>query len=104
MITINVGAQVSLGLTYDPDANGLSTDLLPAVPVWGSSDDRIATVVQSEDGRTASLLAVAPGSVRINVLSGDLSDSLDCDISLPLNTAGITTGIHIMVVAVQEPT
>lgn len=105
MITINVGANVNLGLTLDSDVNGLATDILPAVPMWSTSDASVATITMSEDGRTAVLMGVAAGAVQVMVQSGSLIDTVDCTVEAVVipPVPGVTTGIHIVVLQDAEP-
>lgn len=95
MANIKIGAQVVLGLTLDPDANGLVTDILPTIPTWSVSDTSIATLTQAEDGRTAILVGVGVGTVQITVVSDTLSDTVECVVDA-LPVPGVTTGIHIV--------
>jgi hypothetical protein len=95
MANIKVGAQAVLGLTLDPDANGNATDILPTVPTWSVSDTTVATITQSEDGRTAILAGVGAGVVQVTVVSGNLSDTVTCTVE-EVPVPGVTTGIHIV--------
>ena len=40
---------------------------IDGIPVWTTSDPTVATLIVADDGLTASLVAINPGSVQITV-------------------------------------
>lgn len=96
MANLALGKTFNFGLSYDPDANGVATTLLPAAPVWSVSDSTKASIVVSADSTSISLTTLAAGDFSLTVTSDTLTDTIQLTIDAPVVVPGVTTGIHIV--------
>jgi hypothetical protein len=84
--TMQIHDNEQFDLTVDTkDAKGFET---ADVVSWSSSDETVATLVVSDDSRTATVVAGNPGSTTIQVSDGVLSATEAVDV-VPAGTATI---------------
>lgn len=55
--------------------------LITGVPVWTVSDEGVASISQSEDGLTATVVSVAAGITLATVTLGEISATLEVTVN-----------------------
>ena len=76
LVTVLDSAPALAGAIVALDAKGDPTTLTAAVPVWSSSDDKVAAVAAAIDGMTAVVTPGNPGTATITVMATNADGSI----------------------------
>jgi hypothetical protein len=79
MLIITNEEKVALSVVGKTQAGNLAP--ITGVPVWSVSDEGVATISQSEDGLTATVVSVSAGVTLATVTLGELSAALEITVN-----------------------